>query len=215
LVLLPLVSLHHKHRDGGLTPQLAAASSSLRLIADSPVARASRSAPRTEAVVGEVALGPPAPTTTVKAAPTVRASTVKRSSASSPTTAKKRRTTTTTSKPKAKKSTTTTTKPKSKSTSAPREMRPATAPAAGESTGQTESGEATWYEAPDPNMCAHKTIPLGTVVTVTDVASGKSTTCRVGDRGPYAEGKIIDLSAETFSRLAPLSAGVVNVRVDW
>jgi rare lipoprotein A len=64
-------------------------------------------------------------------------------------------------------------------------------------------------------MCAHKTLPMGTVVTVTNVDNGKSTTCRVGDRGPYVEGRIIDLSPEAFSQLAPLSEGVINVKLTW
>jgi rare lipoprotein A len=94
-------------------------------------------------------------------------------------------------------------------------MRPSTPPAAGPSTGQSETGQATWYDAPDPTMCAHKTIPMGTVLTVTDVDNGKSTTCKVGDRGPYVEGRIVDLSPETFSQLAPTSAGVINVKITW
>jgi rare lipoprotein A len=56
---------------------------------------------------------------------------------------------------------------------------------------------------------------LGTVVTVTDLANGRSVTCRVEDRGPYQNNRIIDLSESTFSQLAPPSVGVIEVRITW
>jgi peptidoglycan lytic transglycosylase len=64
-------------------------------------------------------------------------------------------------------------------------------------------------------VCAHKSIAMGTIVKVTNIENGKSTTCKVGDRGPYVEGRIIDLSPEAFSQLAPLSDGVINVKLEW
>ncbi|MFZ4516473.1 MAG: ubiquitin-like domain-containing protein [Acidimicrobiia bacterium] len=89
----------------------------------------------------------------------------------------------------------------------------AAAPARGASQG-SESGQATWY-AYTPGTCAHKTLPKGTVVTVINLATGASTTCVVADRGPYADGRIIDLTPSVFSRLAPLSTGVIDVRIEW
>lgn len=89
-----------------------------------------------------------------------------------------------------------------------------TPPTPASSTGQSETGKATWYRSPEATMCAHKTIPFGTIVTVT-ASNGKSTTCRVGDRGPFVEGYIIDLSPESFSQLAPLSTGRLDVTVTW
>ncbi|MBW3555858.1 MAG: septal ring lytic transglycosylase RlpA family protein [Actinobacteria bacterium] len=56
---------------------------------------------------------------------------------------------------------------------------------------------------------------FGTVVKVTNLANGKSTTCRVNDRGPYIDGRIIDLSPHTFSHLAPLEEGVIRVVIQW
>jgi rare lipoprotein A len=56
---------------------------------------------------------------------------------------------------------------------------------------------------------------MGTVVTVTDLATGRSVTCQVTSRGPFANGRIIDLAQSTFSRLAPSAYGVIQVRVTW
>jgi rare lipoprotein A len=78
----------------------------------------------------------------------------------------------------------------------------------------SQTGQASWYPAP-AGTCAHQTLPLGTVVTVTDLANGRSVTCRVEDRGPYQNNRIIDLSESTFSQLAPPSVGVIEVRITW
>jgi rare lipoprotein A len=77
-----------------------------------------------------------------------------------------------------------------------------------------QSGTATWYEGGTASGCAHLTLPKGTVVTVTAVSSGRSVTCTVDDRGPFGS-HIIDLSPSGFQALAPLSAGVVSVRITW
>jgi rare lipoprotein A len=108
---------------------------------------------------------------------------------------------TTTAKPRP--APTTTVKPKPKAT-------PTTAPAAD----GTESGKASWYDH-EAGICAHKSLPFGTVVTVTNVGNGKSVQCTVGDRGPYVEGWIIDLNPREFEQLAPRSAGVISVRIAW
>ncbi|MCZ7528047.1 MAG: ubiquitin-like domain-containing protein [Acidimicrobiia bacterium] len=91
--------------------------------------------------------------------------------------------------------------------------RPA-APAPSGSGSRVETGQATWYEI-TPGTCAHKTIPKGTVVKVTNLQTGAWTTCVVADRGPYAAGRIIDLSHTTFAELAPRSTGVIPVRIEW
>jgi rare lipoprotein A len=76
--------------------------------------------------------------------------------------------------------------------------------------GTTASGKRfdTWS-----NQAAHKWLPFGTVVTVS--ANGRSTTAVITDRGPFTGGRIIDLSAKSFSALAPLSRGVQNVCISW
>lgn len=76
-------------------------------------------------------------------------------------------------------------------------------------------GAASWFDAPD-GTCAHRDLPLGTVVKVTRTSTGVSTTCRVADRGPtLATNRIIDLSLGTFEKLASPDAGVIDVRIEW
>ena len=65
------------------------------------------------------------------------------------------------------------------------------------------------------NMCAHKTLRFGTVVTVRNLRTGATARCRIADRGPYVSGRVIDLSQSTFSQIAPLSQGLVNVEISW
>ncbi len=64
-------------------------------------------------------------------------------------------------------------------------------------------------------MAAHKTLPFGTLVKVTNVDNGKSVTVTIRDRGPYVDGRIIDLSDTAFKEIAPIGRGVVNVRIEW
>jgi hypothetical protein len=76
-------------------------------------------------------------------------------------------------------------------------------------------GLASWFDAPD-GTCAHRDLPLGTVVKVTRPSTGASTTCRVSDRGPsLATNRVIDLSMDTFAKLASPDAGVIEVRIEW
>lgn len=79
-------------------------------------------------------------------------------------------------------------------------------------SGQT--GGASWYTQPGL-MAAHRTLPFGTVVRVTNLGNGKQVTVTIRDRGPYVEGRIIDLSNTAFSQLSPKSKGVLNVKIEW
>lgn len=108
-------------------------------------------------------------------------------------------TTTTTAKPRPKPTTTTTAKPTTTTTTAPP---------------NTQTGTASWFQAP-AGTCAHRTLPLGTSVRVTNLANGLQVTCRVGDRGPFVGGRIIDLDREDFDAIASASQGVISVRIDW
>src|SRR3954468_20578547 len=82
------------------------------------------------------------------------------------------------------------------------------APAAAEETKPTQTGAASWY---GPGFhgkktangerfnthdltAAHKTLPFGTKVRVTNERTGQSVVVRINDRGPYAHGRVIDLS---------------------
>lgn len=77
-------------------------------------------------------------------------------------------------------------------------------------------GKATYYFGlPGKSgyaTTAHKTLPFGTIVEVTNLANGKTVKAEVTDRGPYVHGRVLDLSEEAFSELAPLSSGVINVQ---
>lgn len=62
-------------------------------------------------------------------------------------------------------------------------------------------------------VAAHKTLPFGTLVKVTNTNNGKSVVVRIIDRGPYVSGRVIDLSTGAFSQIASLSSGVAPVRL--
>lgn len=76
-------------------------------------------------------------------------------------------------------------------------------------------GKASWYMAAAPGTCAHRTIPKGTRVRVTHLASGRSVVCTVADRGPYVDGRIVDLAEVDFARLTGSHEGVVDVKIEW
>lgn len=60
---------------------------------------------------------------------------------------------------------------------------------------------------------AHRKLPFGTKVRVTNVNNGKSVIVRVNDRGPFVKGRIIDLSRSAFLRIGNTKAGVISVRI--
>lgn len=78
-----------------------------------------------------------------------------------------------------------------------------------------EAGKASWYAAGTPGNCAHRTLPKGTMVQVTNVATGKTATCKVNDRGPYVDGRIIDLALVDFEQLAGSHVGLIDVIIRW
>lgn len=61
---------------------------------------------------------------------------------------------------------------------------------------------------------AHKTLPLGTVVLVTNLANNRQVVVRINDRGPYIRGRIIDLSKGAAQRVGMIHSGVANVKVE-
>lgn len=61
------------------------------------------------------------------------------------------------------------------------------------------------------NTTAHPYLPLGTRLKVTDQRTGKSVTVRVNDRGPYAGGRVLDLSYGAFSQIRNPGAGETYV----
>ena len=61
---------------------------------------------------------------------------------------------------------------------------------------------------------AHPTLPFGTRLRVTDVATGRSVTVRVNDRGPYVPGRVVDVSPSAADALGMVGRGVAKVRLD-
>lgn len=94
--------------------------------------------------------------------------------------------------------------------------------------GFTENGLASWYgrdfhgkstaNGERYNMygmtAAHKTLPLGTIVRVTNKKNGKSIVVRVNDRGPFVSGRIIDLTKTGADKIGMLAAGTAPVRIE-
>ncbi|MGA8610222.1 MAG: septal ring lytic transglycosylase RlpA family protein [Xanthobacteraceae bacterium] len=76
---------------------------------------------------------------------------------------------------------------------------------------RTASGERF-----DPHdlTAAHRTLPFGTRVRVTNVATGRSVTVRVNDRGPYVRGRAIDVSSSAAQMLGITRQGVAKVKLD-
>ena len=61
---------------------------------------------------------------------------------------------------------------------------------------------------------AHKTLPLGTKVRVINLKNGKSLTMIINDRGPFAKGRIIDLSYKAAQKLGFVNQGTTKVRIE-
>lgn len=75
----------------------------------------------------------------------------------------------------------------------------------------TSSGE--FYQQ-DSLTAAHRTLPFGTYLKVENQANGKTVIVKINDRGPFSGERIIDLSRAAFEQIAPLSEGVIDVRVE-
>ncbi len=93
--------------------------------------------------------------------------------------------------------------------------------------GYIEEGNASWYGKPFDGRrasngeiydmyklsAAHRTLPFDTMVRVTNLNNGKSTTVRITDRGPFVENRIIDLSLAAAREIESVGPGVVPVRL--
>lgn len=92
----------------------------------------------------------------------------------------------------------------------------------------TEVGLATWYTAPYKGRkaangevfrdaaftAAHRTLPMGSLVVVTNLTTGQWAAMRISDRGPFVEGRIVDLTVASAKATGVYRAGVVKVRLD-
>ncbi len=61
---------------------------------------------------------------------------------------------------------------------------------------------------------AHPTLPFGTKLRVTNVATGRSVTVRVNDRGPFVPGRVVDVSYSAAQSLGMVGKGIANVKLD-
>ncbi len=91
-----------------------------------------------------------------------------------------------------------------------------------------ETGIASWYGAPYHNRrgsngeiydmhamtAAHRTLPLGSVVRVTCIENGSSAVVRITDRGPFIEGRVIDLSRAAAEKIGLVQKGTTKVRLE-
>lgn len=66
----------------------------------------------------------------------------------------------------------------------------------------------------DQLTAAHRTLPLGTEVEVTNVTNGRSVEVQINDRGPYVKGRVIDLSRAAAIRLGVKDAGLATVQIE-
>ena len=92
----------------------------------------------------------------------------------------------------------------------------------------TEEGLATWYRAPyagrksangqvfddDAMTAAHRTLPMGSLVVVTNLKTGQSSAMRITDRGPFIEGRMLDLTMAAAKATGIYRVGMAPVRMD-
>jgi rare lipoprotein A len=76
---------------------------------------------------------------------------------------------------------------------------------------QTANGEQF---NPRAMTAAHRTLPFGTKVRVTNVRSGRVVTVRINDRGPFVPGRVIDLSQAAAEELGIVGRGIAKVKLD-
>ena len=108
-----------------------------------------------------------------------------------------------------------------------RAQRPAPQHASPPARGAVASGVASYYAAKYDGRktangetfsnrrmtAAHRTLPFGTTVRVTNVTNGRSVTVRVNDRGPFVRGRVIDLSYAAAQKLDMIPAGTAPVKI--
>lgn len=93
---------------------------------------------------------------------------------------------------------------------------------------ESEVGYATWYTAPYRGRraangqifsdraltAAHRTLPMGSLVVVTNLETGQSSAMRITDRGPFVEGRILDLTIASARATGIYREGLARVRLD-
>ena len=83
------------------------------------------------------------------------------------------------------------------------------------SAGQSFSGMAVYYSGRGSGFtAAHRTLPFGTRVRVTDPKTGRSVVVTINDRGPFGHGRVLDLCSRAARALGMIGRGVIFVRAD-
>ena len=94
-------------------------------------------------------------------------------------------------------------------------------------TPRTQIGVASWYGPEFQGLptasgvpfnmeemtCAHRNLPLGTSIRVTNLRNSKSLVLKVTDRGPYVGNRVLDVSMAAAERLGFMHAGLTHVRI--
>jgi rare lipoprotein A len=76
---------------------------------------------------------------------------------------------------------------------------------------RTASGKILYS---DSLVCAHRTLPFGTKIKVTNLKNGKSVIVKVIDRGPFGKGRVVDLSYAAADSIGILKSGLGSVEVN-
>jgi uncharacterized protein YabE (DUF348 family) len=80
--------------------------------------------------------------------------------------------------------------------------------------GKTHTGVASWYAYTGTMAAANPWLPMGSYVRVINQDNGKSVIVKINDRGPFGNGRIIDLDKAAFAKIASLGAGVANIKME-
>ncbi len=79
---------------------------------------------------------------------------------------------------------------------------------------QSWRGKASYYRARGHMTCAHRSLPFGTHVRVTNLSNHRSVLLTVNDRGPFIAGRIVDVSTSAADALGFRQAGLANVTME-
>lgn len=93
----------------------------------------------------------------------------------------------------------------------------------------TQTGKASYYSSKfngrktasgetfrnSKKIAAHRTLPFGTKVKVTNLSNGRSVKVRIADRGPFVSGRIIDLSKKAARKIGLIDQGVGTVKIEY
>jgi len=80
--------------------------------------------------------------------------------------------------------------------------------------GKSHTGLASWYAYTGTMSAANPWLPMGSYVKVTNQDNGKSVIVKINDRGPFGNGRIIDLDKTAFAKIANLGQGTANIKME-